>query len=38
MFDQDYKKYEVLVDRMEQAYQFWANCIFSSIKEFFKFK
>jgi len=38
MFEQDYKKYEQLVERIEEAYEFWANCVFSSWKEFFKIK
>jgi hypothetical protein len=37
-FDEQYKKYEQLMDRTNQAYEFWVNCVFSSIKDFFKVK
>jgi hypothetical protein len=37
-FEDQYKKYEQLMDRTNQAYEFWVNCVFSSIKDFFKVK
>jgi hypothetical protein len=35
-FEEQYKKYEVLVERTKEAYEFWVNCVFSSIKEYIK--
>ena len=37
-FDEQYKKFETLTKQAEQAYEFWANCVMSSWKEFFKIK
>ena len=37
-FEEHCKKYEKLIERTNQAYDFWVNCVFSSVKEFFKVK
>lgn len=34
-FDEQFKKYEDLTERTKQAYEFWYNCVYSSVKEFF---
>jgi len=38
MFEDQFKKYEDLVERTKQAYEFWYNCLYSSVKEFFNTK
>ena len=37
-FEDAFKKYEQLTERTQQAYEFWHNCLLSSVKEFFKVK
>jgi hypothetical protein len=36
--EEQFKKFEALADQTKQAYEFWANCVFSSWKDFFKVK
>jgi|FreactcultuFSWF8_1027224.scaffolds.fasta_scaffold01031_7 hypothetical protein len=37
-FEKVFKRFEALSDQTKQAYEFWAGCITSSWKEFFKIK
>jgi len=37
-FEEQYQKYEALVKQVEQAYEFWTNCVVSSWKEFYGIK
>ena len=37
-FDEQYKKYEELLDRTKQAYEFWVNCLTSTWEDFYKAK
>jgi hypothetical protein len=36
-FDEQYKKYEELAERTKQAYEFWYDCVLSTMKDFYKF-
>ena len=35
-FEDQYKKYEQVLDRTKQAYEFWYNCVLSTWKDFLK--
>jgi hypothetical protein len=35
-FEEQYKKYEQLLERTKEAYEFWTNCVMSSWKDFLK--
>jgi len=35
-FDEQFKKYEEVLDRTKQAYEFWYNCLVSTWKDFYK--
>jgi hypothetical protein len=35
-FDEQYKKFEEVIDRTKQAYEFWYNCLLSTWKDFYK--
>jgi hypothetical protein len=35
-FEEQFKKYEEVLDRTKQAYEFWYNCILSTWKDFYK--
>ena len=37
-FDEQNKKYEELLDRTKQAYEFWVNCLTSTWEDFYKAK
>jgi len=37
-FDEQYKKFEKVIDRTQEAYDFWVNCFFSAAKDLFKVK
>jgi hypothetical protein len=35
-FEEQIKKFEKLADQTKQAYEFWYNCVLSSLKTFYK--
>ena len=35
-FEDQYKKFEQLSERTKQAYEFWINCVTSTLEDFFK--
>jgi hypothetical protein len=35
-FEDQYKKYEEVLDRTKQAYEFWYSCLISTWKDFLK--
>ena len=35
-FDEQFKKYEEVLDRTKQAYEFWYNYLVSTWKDFYK--
>ena len=35
-FEEQYKKFEQLNERTKQAYEFWINCVTSTLEDFFK--
>ena len=37
-FDEQYKKFEQVLNRTQEAYDFWVSCVLSTAKEFFKVK
>lgn len=37
-FDEQVKKFEEVIDRSKQAYEFWYNCLLSTWKDFYKYK
>jgi len=38
LFEEQYEKYEELAKQAAQAYDFWANCLYSSWKKFYGIK
>ncbi len=34
--EEQFKKFESLAEQTKQAFEFWSNCVVSSIKEFYK--
>lgn len=37
-FEDQYKKYEQVLERTKQAYDFWYSCMVSTWEDFLKFK
>jgi hypothetical protein len=37
-FESQYKKYEMVIERLKQVNEFWINSVLSTAKEFFKVK
>jgi hypothetical protein len=35
-FEEQFKKYEQLLERTKETYEFWTNCVMSSWKDFLK--
>jgi hypothetical protein len=37
-FDEQYKKFEQVIDRLKEVNEFWFNSVLSTIKDLFKVK
>jgi isocitrate dehydrogenase kinase/phosphatase len=35
-FDEQYKKFEEVTERTKQIYEFWYNCVVTTLKDFYK--
>jgi hypothetical protein len=35
-FDEQYKQFEEVANKTKQAYEFWYNCLLSTLKDFYK--
>jgi hypothetical protein len=36
MYDKDFKRFEELAERTKEMYEFWLNCITTTLKDFYK--
>jgi len=36
-YDEQYKQFEEVAEKTKKAYEFWYNCVLSTMKDFYKF-